>query len=69
MAWLYVALRIIFWMTLIFIQFLKILHQEMHKDDFLQKTEALYFLFEVIIIVINIVTLLLYLMSYTYIAK
>ena len=32
------------WMTLILIQFLKILHQEMPEDGFLQRTEALYFI-------------------------
>jgi len=31
------------WMTLILIQFLKFLHQEMPEDSFLQRTEALYF--------------------------
>jgi len=31
------------WMTLILIQFLKFLHQEMPEDGFLQRTEALYF--------------------------
>jgi len=30
------------WMTLILIQFLKILHQEMPEDGFLQGTEALH---------------------------
>ena len=52
MAWLCVALRRIFWMTLILIQFLNILHQEMPGDSFLKRTKALYFLFEVIILVI-----------------
>ena len=52
MSWLCVALRRIFWMTLILIQFLNILHQEMLGDSFLKRTKALYFLFEVIIIVI-----------------
>ena len=32
----------IFWITLILIQFLKILHQEMPEDGFLQGTEALH---------------------------
>ena len=43
MAWLCVALRMIFWMTLILIELLKILHQEMPEGSFLQGTKALYF--------------------------
>ena len=43
-----VSLRRIFWttlilMTLILIQLLKILHQEMYEGSFLQGTEVLYF--------------------------
>jgi hypothetical protein len=50
MAWLRATLRRMFWIILIPIMFLKILHQEMAEDGFSKDIEAL--LFEVIIIVI-----------------
>jgi predicted secreted protein len=54
-------LRRMFWTTSISILFLKILHQEIPKDSFLQGSKALYFLLsEVIIIVIALLIFLLY---------
>jgi hypothetical protein len=40
MAWLCATLRRMFWMALTMILFLKILHQEMLEEFFLQSTEA-----------------------------